>query len=214
MLIHVSPRLYTRDLDPALCELVDWICPELGLNLVGGVDVVARRPFPNKQFLVACRKLGNLAVDGLMIETAEHVEAFTTTTRWRIVPSDTVVTHVVNYTVLDKEMDAITDDMVLWHNFPESMGGWRNRVPKHARSWTSASARPRMEITTAARDGYYADTIHMRQGSGPVRIEQRTEKFAMHTVERDRLLMMRKYQFWERLPLPEQAYQVARPACS
>lgn len=212
MLIHVSPRLYIPDFDPQLCELVDWTCPELGLHLVGGVDVVARRPYPNKNYLVACRKLGQRAMDGLLVEVDGHVGSFTATTRWRIGTHGDVVSHVVNYSVLDEEMDAVTDDMVLWSAFCDSMGGWRSRMPSHAQSWTCASARPRMEIKPTARQGDFADLVHVRAGRNPVHIERRVENFAMHTVERDRLLTMGGHSHWDRLPSLDQAYRVAKPS--
>jgi hypothetical protein len=44
------------------CELIDFHAPELNLKLSGGIDLVASRPFPNKNYLVACQKLGNNAI--------------------------------------------------------------------------------------------------------------------------------------------------------
>jgi hypothetical protein len=55
MLLHLSPRLLWPYKD---ASIVDLEINPLGLRLVGGVDLITRRPFPNKHYKVACRKRG------------------------------------------------------------------------------------------------------------------------------------------------------------
>lgn len=63
MLIHLLPTLHCGRFSSEACELIDITCPELGLKLSSGKEVVARRPFPNKQYLVACRNVGQKAME-------------------------------------------------------------------------------------------------------------------------------------------------------
>lgn len=58
MLIHISPQFLTCEASGNDCEIVDLTIPELDLSLKGGSDIVSRRPFPNKRYVVASRKVG------------------------------------------------------------------------------------------------------------------------------------------------------------
>ena len=64
MLLHLSPTLCNEGQAVALVDV--HVLP-FGLRLVGGVDVVARRPYPNKTYHVACRKVGRKAVRGILL---------------------------------------------------------------------------------------------------------------------------------------------------
>lgn len=66
MLIHLIPNILA-DRSHVPCSLVDLTSPELGLNLIGGKELTARRPYPNKHYLVACRKVGQKAVNGFLV---------------------------------------------------------------------------------------------------------------------------------------------------
>ncbi|WP_257385926.1 DUF6012 family protein, partial [Xanthomonas phaseoli] len=82
MLIHLSPRLFEPQGIPTRCELIDIAIAPFGLLLRNGIEVVARRPYPNKRYQVACRKIGRMAMNGLLIEAAGTVDAFRVVTRW------------------------------------------------------------------------------------------------------------------------------------
>ncbi|WP_255653935.1 DUF6012 family protein [Arsenophonus apicola] len=71
MLLHLSPRYYLRYSDVQL-DLIDVSVPELNLTLKGGVDIVARTPYPNKCYQIACRKKGRKAINGIFIETDKN----------------------------------------------------------------------------------------------------------------------------------------------
>lgn len=125
MLIHVRPRLYSQVFS---AEIVDVSIEELSLNLIGGVDLVTKRPYPNKGYHVASRKIGRRSVDGLFIEVPARVEEFTVVSHW-LHSHGTVVEHVVHYKVLDEEFGAISDDTTMWYGRSEETGNWSPRWP-------------------------------------------------------------------------------------
>lgn len=203
MLLHIIPRLYVPEQDAPQCDLIDFHCPDLGLKLRNGIELVARRPYPNKRYQVACRKVGQKAMQGFLIETTERVRDFTTVTRWAV-GGDRVVNHQVQYFILDDELDAITDSMVLWHAMSPSLGGFARRWPSVAEDWTPAAAQPRMELVSRERAGHYADR-HDEAG----RIVERSEVFQVHTVERERVLYSHKGDIYSRIPTADMAFQAA-----
>jgi hypothetical protein len=69
MLLHLIPRLYAFRSIEDECSLIDFECPTLGIFLRNGHELVARRPYPNKNYLVGCRKVGQKAINGLLIES-------------------------------------------------------------------------------------------------------------------------------------------------
>lgn len=203
MLLHIIPRLYVAEPDAPQCDLIDFHCPDFGLKLRNGIELVARRPYPNKRYQVACRKVGQKAINGFLIETPERVREFTTLTRWAV-GGDRVVNHQVQYFVLDDELDAITDCMVLWHAMSPSLGGFSRRWPAVAEEWTPAAAQPRMELVSRDRAGHYADRL---DAAG--RIVERAEAFQVHTVERERVLYKSKSDLYDRNPTAEMAFRVS-----
>lgn len=203
MLLHIVPRLYASRANEPQCDLIDFHCPALGLKLRNGVELTAGRPYPNKNYLVACRKVGQKAMNGFLIETTERVREFTTLTRWAV-GGDRVVNHQVQYFVLDDELDAITECMVLWHGMSPSLGGFARRWPSIAEDWTPAAAQPRMELVSRERSGHYADRV---DHAG--RIIERSEVFQLPTVERERVLFQSKTSLYERNPTADMAFQVA-----
>ncbi|EGC9888836.1 hypothetical protein GYC09_004600 [Salmonella enterica] len=203
MIIHLTPRMFASFANPAhapACSLIDFRSPELGLYLKGGVDVVARRPYPNKRFLVACRKIGQKAIDGILIETQRRVVEFNTLTRWAV-GAERVVTHHVRYFVLDDEFDAISEKMVLWHATGDSLGNWPSRWPTWAKDATPAATQPRMELFVRERGGTFADRIE-----GGLIVE-RAEVFQLPTIEPERFIPAR-FEF-DRMPVIEHAFRAA-----
>lgn len=203
MLLHIIPRLYVAEPDAPQCDLIDFHCPDLGLKLRNGIELVARRPYPNKQYQVACRKIGQKAMQGFLIETTERVREFTTLTRWAV-GADRVINHQVQYFVLDDELDAITDAMVLWNGMSPSLGGFSRRWPTVAENWTPAAAQPRMELVSRERAGHYADRL---DSAG--RVLERAEVFQVHTVERERVLFNSKSDIYDRIPTADMAFRAS-----
>lgn len=113
MLIHIEPKLlepyvYTKTL------LLDISIPEFGLILYGGQDVIARRPYPNKRYLVACRKKGQKAITGFYVKTEERIHEYTVYSRWLI--DGEIYTHVCKHTILDAAHEVVSDD---WTSTPK-----------------------------------------------------------------------------------------------
>lgn len=200
MLLHIVPRLYTAE---PHCDLIDFHCPALGLKLRNGIELVARRPYPNKRYMVACRKVGQKAVNGFMVETTERLREFTAITRWAV-GGERVVNHQVQYFVLDDEFDAVSEDMGLWFATCEGLGSWSDRWPEVAKNWTPAAAQPRMELVSKERDGHYADR-HDEFGQ----IVERSEVFQMRTIERERIEQRASLILSDRIPAVSTAFRAA-----
>lgn len=192
MLLHLIPQMFACRNNEPECSIIDFRCPELGLCLRGGIEIVARRPYPNKNYLVACRKVGRKAMDGFLIETTERVREFRTITRWSV-GAERIVNHHVQYFVLDDDLDAITEKMVLWYAMSPSLGGFSLRWPGVAEDWTPAAAQPRMELISRERDGHYTDSLD-DMGN----IIERIEIFRLLTVERERVLYSSKSELYDR----------------
>ncbi len=75
MLLHLVPRLFACRVNEPECALIDFHCPALGLKLRNGIRLVARRPYPNKHYLVACRQSWPKGHDGFLVETTERVRS-------------------------------------------------------------------------------------------------------------------------------------------
>lgn len=181
MLLHLRPRLFCSFKD---VSVVDIAIPSLNLYLQGDADITARRPYPNKQYAVACRKKGRKAVDGLLIATAEPLTQFECVTRWAI-EATAVVTHRVQYMLSDQEFDAASDDMVLWYACNEDRN-WSNRWPPDKERLAPVRLEPVMELTgrSIGRRANTRDTFDQALGW----ITLRRQTFEMPTIERNRLL--------------------------
>jgi hypothetical protein len=196
MLLHIRPRLFSPFKNVALIDLE--IHP-LGMRLRGGVDLITRRPYPNKRYAVACRKKGHKAIDGLLIETAAPLDKLTTTARWAIEAAMTV-THQVHYTLLDHDFDTASDDMMFWYGRGFESGGWSNRCPASAKGVAPGPRAPMMEVVPP--DSGRPATEDILDGQG--RISRRLQTFAMPTIERERVL---KPRFNDRVPPLETAFR-------
>jgi hypothetical protein len=194
MLLHIRPRLFShfRNVD-----LLEMDMPELGLCLTGRVDLVTRRPYPNKGYAVACRKHGRKTVDGIFIETKEALDEFHVSARWAI-EAERIVSHNVHYKLLDHDFDAASDDMMLWHAQCEELGGWPSRKP----TWCTKEiapvlVEPFMEVV-AGRPR--AQTVDEENGG---MIVARWQSFEMPTLERERVLGNRWH---DRMPSIDAAF--------
>ena len=80
-----------------MVQLVDMALYPTGLRLRGGIELIIRRPYPNKHYAVACRRHGhNKAFDGIRIEAERPTGELIYTARWAI-DAELVVTHRVRY---------------------------------------------------------------------------------------------------------------------
>ena len=185
MLVHIRPRFLGPYRNVALIDLhVD----PLGLHLVGGEDLVTRRPYPNKSYAVACRKQGQKAIDGILIETDKPIDDLSTTARWAI-EARLVVTHKVQYKFLDREFEAASDDMMLWHARSDWFGEWSQRGPAWRASLAPIYAEPVIEIEhdISGKRRTTEDILDDETGW----ITCRKQVFEWPTIERERLLSTR-----------------------
>jgi hypothetical protein len=137
MLLHIIPKLFSTVRD---CTIADLTIEPFGLQLRGGVELRTVRPYLNKRYAVAARRIGRKALDGILIETPEPISAYSYTARWAI-EAQHLVTHHVTCKLLDRDFDAASEDSVLWYAHSESLGGWISREPdqiaplQRERSW-------------------------------------------------------------------------------
>lgn len=201
MLIHITPKLFANRQHMPEIELVDLSIPELGLVLTGGKELVSKRPYPNKNYVVARRKMGQRSVVGICIDTVSHVNSFTSVARWAI-NAEVMVTHRTHYVVLDEEFDTVSDDMTSWGAFSASLGGYRSRCP----AWVNNSPmvlEPLMSVLAddGHRKGAHVNDVYGARGL----ITERHETFRLPTVERGRLEV--SCSDWFRKPNLEMAFK-------
>jgi hypothetical protein len=178
MLIHITPRFVTCEQSGPNIELVDLRIDELGLFLRGGKEITTRRPYPNKHFNVACRNIGRKAVDGILIETDKPLAELTLEMRWAA-QADSLMKHRVRYVVIDRDFDAVSDNMLLW----TSDGTWPSRWPEVHKGAIPMNVQPHMKASPSANR---AGMVEDRLVAG--RIVERSETFPVPTLERERLL--------------------------
>jgi hypothetical protein len=175
MLLHITPRLFSVY---KVVDLLDLEIEPLGIRLVGGKDLATRRPFRNKLYSVACRKQGQKAINGILIETASPIDEFRYVARWAVEAS-LVVTHKVDYRIVDRDFDAASDYMILWHGCREELGGWSNRS-------AGAQRQPAMEVKLLS--GKWIENRRDIYDCQTGLIMERNESLAMPTIERERIL--------------------------
>lgn len=131
MYIHIAPRMFAGRFSGEV-ELIDLVCVELGLHLQGSSDLTVRRPYPNKSYHVACRKVGQKAVLGILIETDKPVTEFNVVTRWGLKVDDgtAVTTHRAHYQLINSEPDLDSGSDL----FSEDMDIWSRKAREHFRS--------------------------------------------------------------------------------
>jgi len=180
MLLHIRPACYATFREIAF---VDLKLSSEGRELFATCDLITGRPYPNKRFAVACRKMGRRkAFDGILIETPAFLERFELHARWAIGASF-ITENIISYEVLDRDFDAISDDMTLWRGTGESLGGWPNR-------WPDGVEGPpvRADTTLKLSDGIaeIGDIELTRDSEG--RVVRRKQRFRLPTLERERVL--------------------------
>lgn len=119
MLIHIRPMMLTWH----RAVLIDLDLHPFGLHLVGGKDLNAGHPYPNRLYTVGCRKDRRKITDGILIETGSFVPRFRATARWGI-DAERIVTSVVDYDIVDHDFDAVSDHAVLWHAWDNWKARW------------------------------------------------------------------------------------------
>jgi hypothetical protein len=195
MTLHIRPQFLGPHGD---VELIGIQIEPFDIVLYGGKDVIARRPYPNKQYLVACRKQGQKAISGILIETNRVVEEFTCTTLWRV--GEQITRHHVNYRVLDHDYRTVSDHMMLWRATEAALGGWPNRLSPALDKVPPIWLQPVMELSPNPRRPNTEDVLDKSSGM----VIARRQVFAMPTIEPERLSHS---QIVDRLPSIESAFK-------
>lgn len=197
MLLHLRPKIFSGNL---LVNLLEVRIEPFGMQLLGGRDLMIGRPYPNKNYVVGCRKKGRKAIDGILLKLDGLIEKFCLMAKWQA--SGVIVTHRVHYTILDRDFGAASDKMMLWYGTPS---GLQYRIPDCYRGLAPVYAEPVMHLEDSDSSRRMAkDVINIKTGW----ICERTQIFAMPSIEPERLLDL---EFNPRLPLPEDAFEVRAP---
>ncbi|KKY04216.1 MULTISPECIES: DUF6012 family protein [Xanthomonas] len=207
MLIHITPKFYHAHRRDLAVKLVDLRVTELGIELAGDRDLVARCPYPNKHYLVGCRKVGQKAVSGILLQTSFHVPHYTVTTRWAI-GADRLAVHVVRYEVLDEEFDCITDEMTCW--YASGQHDWPSRWPvQDLPHKAPCYAAPRMALKDDSRSTSEFPQVKDTWSDGW--LVRREETFQLHTIALERFCHDGSN---KRFPQLQDAFQVTGNACA
>jgi hypothetical protein len=195
MLVHIRPKLFSPFKNVVLLNMEF----DFGLHLAGGSDLRTGRPYPNKWYAVGCRKIGRKAVDGILLELPFR-EMFSCTAHW-VIEAELVVTHQVDYTIIDRDFDAVSDDMVLWYACAAGLGGWSSRFPNGCDRAVPVVSEPMMEVVAGRVDKRRRCDDIVKGGL----IASRRECFAMPTIERERILNTKLHQ---RIPTEDMVLRV------
>lgn len=203
-LLHLVPRFFGTF---SAVELVDLTIEPLGLRLCGGRDLATRKPYPNKRYSIVCRKRGQRAIEGIFVMMEAPVESLDYTARWSI-DAEVVVTHRVQYRLLDCKFDAASDEKMLWHACSAGLGGWASRWPDPMKPEHPLLNRPVMvaHLSDAAHfTGEGEDPAEHQTVRGGLVVERRQE-CALPTLERGRFTSPLA---GDRMPLTADAWVVA-----
>jgi hypothetical protein len=153
-----------------------------------GKELDTRRPYPNKEYAVACRRQGRKAIDGILIETAKFIGRFDIKTQWAV-EALLLVTHCVDYRVIDRDFPAASDDMMLWEKFSiwdldqqKEIAITSSRMPERPRPGGTMRLAPLMELVPPLLKPSCDDST-----DDLGLILARRERFEMPTIEPERL---------------------------
>ena len=190
MLLHITPKLLTAHAF-STAGLASVEIPEFRLKLSGEKELMTRKPFSNKRYNVGCRRSGK-ASSGFLLELPHTVDEYTVISEWETVSG--LHTHTVRYVVLDNELDAASDEMLLW---PGDGAIFSDRCPEYVKSLTPVNYAPLMEM----HRGTYRGECHDIYGPGGI-IMERKQSFRIPTIERERLTLDVGFN----LPSPDTAF--------
>lgn len=111
MLIHLTPSVYNPYKDVPV-EIISLHIEELDLTLTGNEDLTLRKPYANKCWYVACRKVGNKAMVGIIIDSPVVLEDFTLRVEYKI--RGIQHTQVTHYYVYTKDLNIVSDCSLAW----------------------------------------------------------------------------------------------------
>lgn len=122
MFLHLVPKIFHPMGN--LCTLDSVSIPELSLRLTDN-ELVAMRPYPNKQYLVGMLK-GRRALNGFLVKSPRALEEFIMVSVWNI-EGFGKKTHTLKTFVEDTDYDMVSHDVLL------AQGSYRAQVPEECR---------------------------------------------------------------------------------
>lgn len=155
MLFHIIPRFYANaGLNPKFVSLESVKINELDLVLKCGEEVVAKSPYPNKDYLVACKKKGKKAVDGILVDIGKLREV-TVITTWSYFLTEVV--HEVKYFILGDDLGFTTTDPVrhVFEAHPEEI---KDFISRQSRIAPTMSFKPETYFFQSWTDRIVKDT--------------------------------------------------------
>lgn len=164
MLIHLAPKCHSPWVSDI--ALISVEIPELSMKLRGGKELRARRPYPNKDYVVASANADRAAKDGFFVESTDPLSEFHVVSKWEVDASVTVVCNH-RFTVLDDEFDAVSPDPTMWLGHYQS---WERRWPDEVPEVAPIKITPVLKLD---QDG---------------RLVSGQEHFLLPTLERKRVL--------------------------
>jgi hypothetical protein len=193
-LYHIRPRIYCPGF-PA--KLIDLRIEGLGVHLKAD-ELRTGRPYPNKNYKVGCRRVGRKAVDGILLSLSERPPDIQVRAAWAI-NAEYVAKHNVIYTLLDEDFRAASDDMTKWYAASVSPKEWpkseeeirailnepakfADRCPEWMKNSVPMRAQPLMEVFPTI------GLMEHDQRDDMGRITERTQVFALPTIEPERFL--------------------------
>ena len=183
MLIHIAPQcLSLWGIDVGLISIE---ISELELTLREGKELRARRPYPNKFYLVASAKADRAAKDGFFVETSEPISEFHVLARWDVNGDEILYTN--RFTILDTDFDATSADPHIWQGIsPKWASRWPEQIPYDAPIYL----KPVLEIGPQAN------------------IVPRNGCFLLPSLERERVVALVGHRYrGNRAPNPEHAFK-------
>jgi hypothetical protein len=199
MLVHVTPRIRNPYSDIEV-SLLNIEIPEINRVLHDGVDLTIGKPYPNKTLIVVRQKKGRKAINGIFLNIPDNLNKFTMRTHWRL-DEKRIITHTVNYRILDRNNDFSSDDPVLWYAtgdkkhksaFPDD-----NITPCHFHAHMTVAFRNK----DTSREG---DVTDQYKGDW---LLKRTENYPLPSLPRDRIFCEYNMHL-DRMPQPEDAFGV------
>lgn len=182
MLIHLTPTLKTCPVSGHDCRVLDLVIPEFQVRLEGGIDIVARRPHPNKTYLVVTPQSSRRALVGILLDVAQPVKRFVCTTRWDL-KGGRVAEHAVTYEIVDEDYDAATARMCLW-NASSEHPDFESRWIKEHEDYSPMQAEPRMYVGQSTIANSRQQKCRMNPQGYLDRVE---DTFKLPTIQRERL---------------------------
>lgn len=180
MYLHLIPKI----LHPMgnQCTLVSVSVPELSLCLTD-TELVAMRPYPNKQYLVGMLK-GRRALNGFLVKSPRALTEFTMVAVWSI-EGYGKITHTLKTFVEDTDYDLVSHDVLLAQGSCRTQPSEEYRVHPVYKNIAPVYIEPKMESLLLTEPNLENDVCETY--SWGMLVRTREEGFKAMTMPSERL---------------------------